>query len=116
MGGEEHVEHAALHEEHQHGRRRKSDTERHAERRERHRLRRQRGGGSCRDVTKPALQQIGEIRADDDGEQDGGAENGNCDEHLEGRLGDELNRHRRPVGRCHQRATFEEKLQVQGRI
>ena len=63
---QQHVEHAALDEKHQHGRRAECDAERDAERHQRDRVGGQRGGGSCRDVTKPALQQFAQVGADDD--------------------------------------------------
>ena len=64
--GQQHVEHAALDEKHQHGRCRQRDAERDGERHERRRLGGQRGRRARRDVTQPALEQFREIGADDD--------------------------------------------------
>ena len=59
------------------------------------------------------MQQLGEIAAEQDGDEHRGADDRHGEQDLEGRLGDELDGDRLPVGRGEQRAAFEQVLQVQ---
>ena len=58
-------------------------------------------------------EQLGEIGAEQHGNENRRADDRDGEEHLERGLGDELNRDGRPVGSGEQRAAFEQQLEVQ---
>ena len=109
---QQHVERPAFDQTHQRRAARQRDGKRGDERAERDRLGRQRARNSVHDVSQAALQQIPEIGADQHRDQDGRAQDRHGQQHLKGRLRQELDRNRLPVGHREERAAFEEELQV----
>ena len=92
---------------------RSDDRERGDERDQRDRLGQQRAGDGREHVAQAALQQIGEIGAEQHRDQDRRADDRHGEQHLKRGLGDELDRDRLPVGGGQQRAAFQQVLQVQ---
>ena len=70
-------------------------------------------GNRREDLAQAALQQLREIAAEEHRDENRGADDRHGQQHLERRLGRELNRDDRPVGGGEQRAALEQQLEVQ---
>ena len=109
----EHLDRSALDQEHEHGAAQQDDRERRGEREERQRLGHQGARNGRQDLPQTSLQQVRQIGAEQDGDEDRRADDGNGQKHLEGGLRGELDRDGLPVGGGNQGAAFEQQLQAQ---
>ncbi len=113
VGVDQHRHGAPLDQEHQHRSAEQHDAERGDERDQGDRFGLERVGDGREDLAHAALEQIGDVAAEQDGDHDRGADDRHREQHLEGGLRDELNRDRLPVRQGEQRAALEQQLEVQ---
>ena len=113
VGVEQHRHRAALHQEHEDRAANQDQTESRHEREQRDRLRGEGVGDGGEHLTHAALQEVPEVAAEQHRDEDGGANDRHGQQHLERRLGHELNRDGLPVGDGQQGPALEQQLQVQ---
>ncbi len=109
----EHLDRSALDQEHEHGATQEDDRERRGEGEERQRLGHQGARNGRQDVPQTSLQQVRQIGSEQEGDEDGRADDGDRQKHVKGRLRGELDHHGLPVGGGNQGAAFEQQLQAQ---
>jgi len=108
----QHVNRAALDEQHEDGAADEGNAEGCDERAKGDRLRRQEACDGPKDVPKLAVQQIGQIGPEQDSHEDGCADDGHRQHRLKCRLRGELDGDGLPVGRRQQRAALQKELQT----
>ena len=111
--GEHHINDTAFDQEHQDRSADEDDAEGRDEGNERERLRHQgiRDGGE--DLAHGALQQVAQVAAQENRDQNGGADDGNGQQGLKRGLRDELNGDNRPIRGSQQPTALEQQLQLQ---